>query len=173
VLNVGKSHMYGAELEGSAVLTDALRANFSLGYIKAKFDEYSALNPVTGRIEDFADSRVFQNTPEWNGSVNLTYTHDMGDRGSLSFIPSASYRSSFSMFEVPSILDQDGYWLVDASVVWTSPDDKYRVGLHGRNLTEEEYRIGGYNFPGATFGNSITAYYGPPRTVTLSLEAKF
>jgi iron complex outermembrane receptor protein len=173
VLNVGKSHMYGAELEGSAVLADALRANFSVGYIKAEFDEYQALNPVTGQIEDFADSRVFQNTPEWNGSVNLTYTHEMGDNGSISFIPSASYRSSFSMFEVPSILDQDGYWLVDASVVWTSADDKYRVGLHGKNLTEEEYRIGGYTFPGGTFGNSITAYYGPPRTVTLSLEAKF
>ncbi|MCR5876153.1 TonB-dependent receptor [Phenylobacterium sp. J426] len=173
VLNVGKSHMYGAELEGSAVLTDALRANFSLGYIKAEFDEYQALNPLTGQIEDFADRRVFQNTPEWNGSVNLTYTHDMGDRGRLAFIPSASYRSSFSMFEVPSVLDQDGYWLVDASVVWTSADDRYRIGLHGKNLTEEEYRIGGYNFPGGTFGNSITAYYGPPRTVTLSLEAKF
>jgi iron complex outermembrane receptor protein len=173
VLNVGKSHMYGAEVEGSAVLAEALRANFSLGYIKAEFDEYSALNPVTGKIEDFADSRVFQNTPEWNGSVNLTYTHDLGDHGSIAVIPSASYRSSFNMFEIPSALDQDGYWLVDASVVWTSVDDKYRVGLHGRNLTKEEYRIGGYSFPGGTFGNSITAYYGPPRTVTLSLEAKF
>lgn len=173
VLNVGKSHMYGLEVEGSAVLADSLTANFSLGYIKAEFDEYQAFNPATGQTEDFADSRVFQNTPDWNGSVNLTYTHDLGDNGSIAFIPSASYRSSFNMFEVPSILDQDGYWLVDASVVWTSADDKYRVGLHGRNLTDEEYRIGGYNFPGGLFGNSVTAYYGPPRTVTLSLEAKF
>ncbi len=173
VLNVGESHMYGAELEGSAILADSLVANFSVGYIKAKFDEYRALNPATGLIEDFADSRVFQNTPKWTGAASLTYTHDLGDRGSIAFIPAASYRSSFSMFEVPSILDQDGYWLVDASLVWTSADARYRVGLHGRNLTDEEYRIGGYNFPGGLFGNSVTAYYGPPRTVTLSLEAKF
>ena len=80
------------------------------------------------------------------------------------------------MFEIPSRLDQDSYWLLDASVVWTSKDDRYRVGLHGKNLAAEEYRIGGYNFPqsaGVLFGNSVTAYYGPPRTVTLSLEAKF
>ncbi|MFN4177919.1 TonB-dependent receptor [Phenylobacterium sp.] len=178
VLNVGKSHMYGVELEGVAKLADALTANFSLGYIKAEFDEYRALDltatpPV---VRDFADSRVFQNTPKWNGSVGFTYTHDLGDHGSIAFIPSASYRSSFHMFEVPSILDQDGYWLADASVVWTSADDKYRVGLHGKNLTDERYRVGGYNFPqsaGVLFGNSVTAYYGPPRTVTLSLEAKF
>ncbi|HEY8618308.1 TonB-dependent receptor [Phenylobacterium sp.] len=175
VLNVGRSHMYGVELEGVATITDYLSANFALGYIKAEFDEYRALDltvspPVT---RDFADSRVFQNTPEWTGSVGLTYTRDLGDAGSISFIPTASYRSSFSMFEIPSILDQDSYWLVDASLVWTSANDKYRVGLHGKNLTEEEYRVGGYNFPGALFGNSVTAYYGPPRTVMLSLEAKF
>jgi len=178
VLNVGRSHIYGAELEGVAVFTSNLSANFSLGYTKAEFDEYRALDlsvapPV---VRDFSDSRVFQNTPEWNGSMSLNWRHDLGDHGSIAFIPSASYRSSFHMFEIPSRLDQDSYWLLDASVVWTSKDETYRVGLHGKNLGDEEYRIGGYNFPqtaGVLFGNSVTAYYGPPRTVTLSLEAKF
>jgi iron complex outermembrane receptor protein len=173
VLNVGRSHMYGLELEGVATLTDNLRANFAVGYIKAKFDEYSGLNPATGKTEDFADVRVFQNTPEWTGSFGVTYTHDMGDHGSISFIPTASYRSSINMFEIPSVIDQGSYWLVDASLLWTSADAKYRVGLHGKNLTEEEYRVGGYTFAGGLFGNSINAFYGPPRTVTLSLEAKF
>jgi iron complex outermembrane receptor protein len=178
VANVGQSHIYGAEFEGQATFTSSLFANFSLGYTKAKFDEYRALDltatpPV---IRDFADQRVFQNTPEWNGSVSLTYRHDLGDHGSIAFIPSASYRSSFNMFEIPSILDQSSYWLLDASVVWTSANDRYQVGLHGKNLGGEEYRIGGYNFPqsaGVLFGNSVTAYYGPPRTVTLSVQAKF
>jgi iron complex outermembrane receptor protein len=178
VANVGKSHIYGAEFEGVARFTPDLFANFSLGYTKAEFDEYRALDltstpPV---IRDFADERVFQNTPEWNGSVSLTWRHDLGDNGSIAFIPSASYRSKFNMFEIPSILDQDSYWLLDASIVWTSSDERYRVGLHGKNLGDEEYRVGGYNFPqsaGVLFGNSVTAYYGPPRTVTVSLEAKF
>ncbi len=173
VLNVGESHMSGVELEGAAFFTPDLSANFSLGYIKAEFDEYRALNPLTGQIEDFADSRVFQNTPEWTGAVSFTYRRDLGGLGALAFIPAASYRSSFSMFETPSILDQESYWLYDASLVWTSPDERYRVGLHGKNLADERYRVGGYTFPGGLFANSVTAYYGPPRTVMLSLEAKF
>jgi len=173
VLNVGESHMSGAEVEGVAYLTPDLSANFALGYIKAEFDEYRALNPLTGRVEDFADSRVFQNTPEWTGAFSLTYQRDLGDKGKITFIPSASYRSSFSMFEIPSQLDQGAYWLYDASLVWTSESERYRVGLHGKNLGDETYRIGGYNFPGGLFANSVTAYYGPPQTVTLSLEAKF
>ena len=178
VLNVGKSHIYGAELEGVASFTSNLSANFSLGYTKAEFDQYNALDltrtpPV---VRDFSDVRVFQNTPKWNGSVSLNWRQDLGDKGSITVIPAASYRSTFNMFEIPSILDQSSYWLVDASIVWKSEDEKYTVGLHGRNLTKEEYRIGGYNFPqsaGVLFGNSVTAYYGPPRTVTLSVEAKF
>jgi len=178
VLNVGKSHIYGAEFEGQATFTSSLFANFSLGYTKAEFDEYRALDltstpPV---VRDFADQRVFQNTPKWNGSVSMTYRHDLGDMGSIAFIPSASYRSSFHMFEIPSILDQDSYWLLDASVVWTSADDRYQVGLHGKNLGKEEYRVGGYNFPqsaGVLFGNSVSGFYGPPRTFTLSVQAKF
>lgn len=178
VLNVGRSHIYGAEFEGQANFTESLFANFSLGYTKAEFDEYRALDltrtpPV---VRDFANERVFQNTPKWNGSVSLTYKADLGDNGSIAFIPAASYRSSFNMFEIPSRLDQDSYWLLDASVVWTSADDRYRVGLHGKNLGDEEYRIGGYNFPqsaGVLFGNSVNAYYGPPRTVSLTVEAKF
>ncbi len=178
VLNVGESHMSGFEVEGVAYLTENLSANFAVGYIKAEFDEYRALDltQTPPAIRDFADSRVFQNTPEWTGNFGLTYRHDLGDNGSLTFSPSASYRDAFSMFEIPSSLDQDSYWLVDASVVWTSADERYRVGLHGKNLTDETYRVGGYNFPqtaGVLFGNSVTAFYGPPQTVTLSLEAKF
>lgn len=173
VLNVGESHMSGVEVEGVAFLTPDLSANFALGYIKAEFDEYRALNPLTGRVEDFANSRVFQNTPEWTGAFSLTYQRDMGDKGKISFIPSASYRSAFSMFEVPSRLDQGAYWLYDASLVWSSANDRYKVGLHGKNLGDETYRIGGYNFPGGLFANSVTAYYGPPQAVTLSLEARF
>jgi iron complex outermembrane receptor protein len=178
VLNVGRSHIYGAELEGAANFTADLFANFSLGYTKAEFDSYRALDltAVPPVVRDFADERVFQNTPKWNGSVSLTWRRDLGDYGSIAVIPQASYRSSFHMFEVPSSLDQDSYWLVDASVVWTSPDERYRVGVHGKNLTKEKYRIGGYNFAqstGVLFGNSVDAFYGPPRTFTVSVEAKF
>ena len=77
------------------------------------------------------------------------------------------------MFEFASPLDPQGYALVDASVNWTSDDDRFSLGVHGRNLTNEEYRVGGYNFAGAAFGNSIIGYYGPPRTVTASLQYKF
>ena len=79
------------------------------------------------------------------------------------------------MFEFPNpLIDQnDAYTLVDASVAWTSNDEKLRFQLLGRNLTDEEYKIGGYYFPGALYGNIVNSFYGPPRTVSLSVSYRF
>ena len=65
------------------------------------------------------------------------------------------------------------YTLVDAALVWTSGNQRFQVSAVARNITDSRYRIGGYNFPGALFGNSIIAFYGPPRTFTLSAEVRF
>lgn len=171
--NVGASTMYGAELEGSLWLTDFLTANFAVGYLRAEFEEFIRYNLGTGLYEDISDQVVVQNAPRWSGYLGLTWTGDvMG--GQLAVTPSVSYRGEFSQFEFPNpILDQDGYALVDLSAVWTSPDRRWQLALHGKNLTDEEYRTGGYNFPGPVFGDSISAFYGPPRTWTAALQVRF
>ena len=88
--------------------------------------------------------------------------------------PEVTLRSDYSLFEIPTpALDQDGYALVNASVNWLSDNGRYRLGMALRNLTDERYRVGGYNFPGALFGNSIIGYYGPPRTATATFEVRF
>ncbi|MGZ8363870.1 MAG: TonB-dependent receptor [Caulobacteraceae bacterium] len=188
--NVGSATLWGWEFEGRAHLTDWLSANLALGYISTEFNEYLAFIPgasgaqcspnatvppsPAGCSVDVADQRDIQNTPDWTGSFGLTFSHDLGDHGLITFTPRASYRGDSQMFEAATpLLDQQAYWLFDASVVWTSPDDRYTVGLHGHNLADEEYRVGGYVFPGALLGNSVTGFYGPPRTFTLSVGAKF
>ena len=171
--NVGASTIYGAELEGSLWLSDSFTANFAVGWLEASFDEFIRYNLATGQYEDISDLVVAQNAPEWSGYLGLTWT-GQAFGGGLAITPSVSYRGDFNQFEFPNpLLDQDGYALVDLSVVWTSPDDRWTLGLHGKNLTDEEYRIGGYNFAGATFDNSITAFYGPPRTWTAALQVRF
>ncbi|PTQ09994.1 TonB-dependent receptor [Sphingomonas oleivorans] len=172
--NAGASRIWGLELEGRAVASPELSVSFAYGYTNAKFREFLTLNPATLRVEDLADSRVFQNTPEHNINVSLNYAKDLGGAGTLALTPSLSYRSDYSLFEVPNrVLDQDGYELVDMSIVWTSDDKRFQIGAHGRNLTDKKYRVGGYNFPGALTGNSIIGFYGPPRTFTVTGEVRF
>ncbi|MNS62627.1 Pesticin receptor precursor [compost metagenome] len=182
--NVGSSSIRGWEFEGRLRVSDNLSLNGMLSYTDANFDQFLAYIPTgplnascptqPGCIVDVSDQRDFQNTPEWTGSISATYTHWMANGSSIAFIPSASYRGDYQLFETANpVLDQDAFWMFDASLVWTSADDRLTVGLHGKNLSDEEYRVGGYVFPGALFGDSLIGYYGAPQTVTATVGLKF
>ncbi|MNI14195.1 Pesticin receptor precursor [compost metagenome] len=182
--NVGSSSIRGWEFEGRLRLTDNLTLNGMLSYTDAAFDQFLAFIPTgplnntcptqPGCFVDVSDARDFQNTPEWTGSIGVAYTHWMADGSNLVFLPSASYRADYQLFETANpILDQEAFWMFDASLVWTSADDRLTVGVHGKNLSDEQYRVGGYVFPGALFGDSLIGYYGAPRTVTATVGFKF
>ena len=180
--NAASAEIDGAELEGRVFLTDNFVANFAIGYIDGQFNEYlsntvvanPAPPPATIIVPiDLSNAAALQNTPDLTAALSFTYTVPLAG-GQLAFTPSAAYRGDSQMFEFATpALDQSAYTLYNASVTWTSDNDRWRFGLHGQNLGDEEYRVGGYNFPGALFGNSIIGFYGPPQTWTASVEVRF
>ena len=171
--NVGESSISGAEFEGQLRIADGLTAAASVGYIDAQFDRFNRFDPVSRTNINVANLYVFQNTPKWTANLNATYSTEIAG-GQFSITPSVSYRSSYSQFEqVNAFLDQDSYTLVDLNAQWTAPGGRYKISLAGKNLTDERYKIGGYSFPGATFNNSLIAYYGPPKTFLASLQVNF
>lgn len=172
--NVGRSRIYGWEMEARAVPDRNFQVQAAIGYTNAKFQQFLTLDPATLTIKDFASQRVFQNTPKYTASVSATLGHDLDGIGRFTLTPALSFRSKYSLFEVPNpVLDQKSYQLVDVSIVWTSEDKRFSISGHGRNLFDRKYRVGGYNFPGALTGNSIIGFYGPPRTFTVTGEVRF
>jgi iron complex outermembrane receptor protein len=168
--NAGKAKIRGFEFETVANLTRDFTIAGMYSYIDADYKEYI----VAGA--NVADQRAFQNTPR--NSANLRANYDivlpiMGNNGKISLIASASYKGATNQFETKSIIDQESYKLYDASILWTRADGKIRAGIHGKNLSDERYKTGGYLFP--TLGNegTLTAFYGNPRTVSATLEYRF
>ena len=193
--NAGAADFFGVELEGRAILAenagvdgDTVIADFSVGWIDADYDEFitAVTDPVTGAtsLQDVSDQRVIQNTPEWSTNLRLSYNRPaelFGTGGTLTLLGSWSYKSLTHQFEVPNqFLDQPEYSLFDASIVWISDDGRYEVGLHGKNLTDKEYQVAGYNFATADGSASTlglegiaSAFFGPPRTVTATVGIRF
>ena len=168
--NAGKAKIKGFELEANARVTDNFTLSGMYSWIDAEYTRFI----VAG--VDQSTNRVFQNTPK--NSANLRAAYDipmpiMGRTGRLTLSGNASYKDDTNQFETTSLLDQAAYTLWDASVVWTSANNKIRAGLHGKNLGDKEYKTGGYLFP--TLGNEgvLTAFYGNPRTVSATLEYRF
>jgi iron complex outermembrane receptor protein len=185
--NAGASTLYGVEFEANAKLTGNLSANVAVGYIHAKYDTFSrfvpggAPNPVNptqtipagGQTVNVADLYGFQNTPQWTANASLTWRGDVAG-GQLTVTPMVSYRDDYQQFEQPlPLLDQKAFTLVDLTASWAPEGGRYKISVAGKNLTDERYRTGGYNFGVATYNNSVIGFYGPPRTYSASIEVKF
>ncbi|MFC3034864.1 TonB-dependent receptor [Pseudoalteromonas fenneropenaei] len=185
--NIGKSSANGAELELTYIASEALSFDVALGYIDSDFEEVLDTNPTTGEIFDKSDRFSIANTPELTVNLGASYRiySEFGD-----FVVNASYyhRGDYVLFEEDSLLDQDSYALVNLSINWFSQDGRWRVGLHGKNLTDEEYMIGGYQFvtpdptapndpskytPGLGGDNTLVGYFGGPRTISLTVGYRF
>jgi iron complex outermembrane receptor protein len=198
VTNAGKARFQGFEAEANARLGEDLMADGdqlslagSLGYIDAKFREYITQVAGVGPV-DVADFRQVQNTPKWTASGTLSYERPIGP-GELNLSSTLSYRSKTYQFEIPNpFIDQDGFALLDASIVYRADGDRWSIGLHGKNLLDKEYKTSGYTFlaanptTGALLTNAqgqfisalgregtLTAFYGNPRQVFVSLGYKF
>ncbi|MCB2080589.1 MAG: TonB-dependent receptor, partial [Novosphingobium sp.] len=197
VSNAGKARFKGVELETNARLGRDMMAsgdklNFigSLGFIDAKFREY--ISNIGNQPTDVAQYRKVQNTPKWTASGAINYTAPVGD-GSINLLTSVSYRSRTTQFEIPNpYIDQSGYALFDASLTYTGADDRWSIGVHGKNLANKKYKTSGYTFiaadpltgtpvlganglPVSALGKdgTLTAFYGNPRQVFVTGTIKF
>jgi iron complex outermembrane receptor protein len=187
--NAGKAKIDGLELEAVAYLTNQLSLSAMYSHIDAKYKQWLVSNATGTGLVDIAGSTEFQNTPKNAANISLNYDWPLavaGRAGTLSLSNSVAYKSKVYQTEVarptgvPTLdvtipgnlmLAQGGYGLWDAGLVWTSTDRKLQVGLHGRNLLDKRYRVAGYNF--STFFNSVTTFYGDPRTVLATVDVKF
>jgi iron complex outermembrane receptor protein len=88
--------------------------------------------------------------------------------GSIFVNGGISYKDDMYQFEIPNpLLDTEAYTLVDLSIGWYGDDGKYSLMLHGRNLTDEEYKVASYDFPTLGLEGVQSAFYGDPLTVAL------
>ncbi len=184
--NAASADVNGAEFEGNALVGrdfagDGSRfsINWSLGVLDAEFNTF-----IDAFGNDVADQRVFQNTPDITAHMGF----DLGlpvASGVVDFLGSVSLRSDASQFEVPNrFLDQDGFALVDASIVYTDDSDRFSIGVHGKNLFDKRYIVAGYNFvagdgqttpftPTLGLEGTLTGFYGDPRRFFVTGEVRF
>ena len=184
--NAASADINGIEFEGNALVGrdfvgagSRFSVNWSLGYLDADFNEF--IDPFGN---DVADERAFQNTPDLTLHAGFALGMPIAN-GVVDLLGGISLRSDASQFETPNrFLDQDGFALVDASVVYTDDSERFAIGVHGKNLFDKRYIVSGYNFVAGDGINTplrstlglegvLTAFYGDPRRVFVTGEIKF
>ncbi|KXJ61962.1 MAG: ligand-gated channel protein [Alteromonas sp. Nap_26] len=170
--NAAATAAKGAELEVTWVATDNLQFDVAYGYIDFEIKKNNAIPPLIG----------LASTPENTLNVNANYLLETSF-GDISFNANYYYRDDYLLFETSDLIQQDAYGMVNLSARWESLEGDWYAGIHVKNLTDEEYLVGGYDFVtrdndgnyGAGLGGDTTliGYYGDPRTVHVTVGYRF
>ncbi|MFQ6005839.1 MAG: TonB-dependent receptor [Woeseia sp.] len=117
----------GIEWESSWAVSDAFYVHATLGYIDVDVNDPEAVAPLT---------------PDLTVSLSPEYTFQTGGGGSVTLRADWSFRDD--MFGEPSA-DPGRFTaigsrsLINFDFSYESPDEKWTVGLYGRNITDERY----------------------------------
>lgn len=146
----------GLELEVTALPTENLMFYLSSGYLDSEWKNVPPEHPASSR----PDAQLKQ-VPEFHYKLGGSYTASLA-AGSLTF--GANYLWSEEIprdiQNAPSVTTPR-YNTLDAFAAFTTYDDKWRLTLGGRNLTDEEYWTMGVN--------SLSRWYAPEATWSLEL----
>lgn len=179
--NAGEATSQGVEGELRFQINDNWEMGGSFSILDAEYDVFTTA-PCTadqakgkkpgcvGGTQDLSGESL-QFAPDYEGNIYASYSHgfnngwQMGARAGLSFSD-----EFYADLDLDPHLLQDSTTKVNASLVFTSPDDRTEIALIGRNLTEEKVISFGTDTP------LIPAYFAglePPRDITLRATYRF
>ena len=173
--NAAEATITGIEVESSLMLTDNLTADFTFGYLDAKYDEFPGIDADRNGVyepsidDPAAEDLEFERVPEFEYTLGLQHRYPMGDSAELSSRLSYQWRDEHFVdtLNSPSIA-VDSYGLLDASITYDRFVDGWSLSVFGRNLTDEEFHD--FGFDG---GTHRAVWGGIPRTYGVEVTARF
>lgn len=168
LLNAPEAKIDGLELEGRFQLNSRLRVNLGLSLLRPRITDFAnasvALprptlpasgpvpgvtycaagvqapcgnytNPVTAPVDVSGNDLI--RAPRFTMNIGVNYTVPLGD-GSLAFDANA-FASGKYFFDLTNRVKQRAYEVVNGSITYNAPDDRWKFSLFGQNLTNSYY----------------------------------
>ncbi|MFT4775826.1 MAG: iron complex outermembrane receptor protein [Oleispira sp.] len=135
--NAGKGFSYGLEWEMNWAVLQGLNLNTSLGLLKTEITEHKNLDPDAFNLE----GRDAAHAPDYTYSASINYALtqfvavQLGVEGKDEFFYSEGHD-----------FKSKSYQLVNARLAYQY--DNYEIALYGKNITDEEYGVRGFDFGG-------------------------
>ncbi len=168
ISNAASSHIYGADVELTALVTPWLKLEANTSFLHARFQRFvtaDALDP-TGPLRDLSGNRLIR-SPDFVGNFAADITLPLGNGAKFNLRGELSYSDDyyFTVFNREPAR-QPSYTMINVFLNFTTADDKWKIGLFGRNLTDEAVLASAFESP------KVGSYLAP-RTYGLSVMRKF
>ncbi len=174
--NAGDADIKGVELDGTWIIGHG----FSLAATGAFLDAYytflaPGINAGQSCVQPFeaciTTASLLPKTPRWKYSVSPTYKTGLPNGGSLRLGLDFTHISEMANDSInTSLLMRPVSNLLNASLTYASPDDKYELVFGGTNITDDRFLTTGNQ---DTTASIIYGTYNPPAEWYVTGRVKF
>ena len=179
--NAAEARTEGVAASFNWLATDHLSFNGNVGYNRARYQDfrnapcYAGQTAALGCIaatQDLSGTALVR-APDTTFSIGADYKANFTSGWVADFSIDGAHSSSYQTHtdNHPGGM-QDGYWRLNAAVHVMPEDERFRLSLIGRNLTDEYYMITSSSAPGGTPTQFIGSF-NRPREVVLQAEYQF
>jgi iron complex outermembrane receptor protein len=171
IVNGTSARVYGADFEGSAILTDWARFNFGGLLLHSRYD--SDVDAVGYGFLLTAGKRL-AGAPNWTFNLGPTIKFPFVTQGTLELNVNAAFSSGY-YFDAQNIVgtggafDAKSYATLDFNLGYTFPNGRWRVSVWGSNAFNTQYYDGG--LVAGQIDKLVIA--APPSQFGVTLLAKF
>lgn len=179
LLNIAKSTYDGVDVDFNLAPAKGLTINGGFEYLDARYKDYPGASCITFGTGTASGVTIglpvtktcnlagFQvpNAPKFSGAIGFIYAVETG-AGKFSFSTNDRFNVSYPMTPFNEIR-QASHHIVDASLLWTSPDSSYDINLWARNIGGE------YTYLTAQAGRDLIVSPGAPRTYGVTAGVHF
>lgn len=168
VVNAGKSELKGAETQVNWRPTSSDGVDFSLNYLDAFFKTFAVANGASNL--SLAGKRLIQ-SPKWSVAGGYEHVFDLESGGKITPRIQFQYRTaSYLTFYNRSNDRQAPYSLVDTTLTYTAPEERWSVQAFVRNIGDKVVLTAADQ--GGPYG-SMRYQFGAPRTFGVRMQADF
>jgi outer membrane receptor protein involved in Fe transport len=174
VYNGAKARIWGLDADLTAALSRYFDVSAGVSWIDSKFSEFPngiGVVPVdSGGYSEVIDQDYSGNRTAGSPKYSATLTGDFRyptSTGTWGTTATYYYNNGYFL-SVDNVFRQPAYNMINLSVRWTSPDEKYAASLWGQNLLNEQILSSKF-----VAGSNALESYQSPRTFGATLEVKF
>lgn len=175
--NAAESVSKGLEADFRWQASDQLMVSGYYSYLDSYFSDYSdgpcpAAQIAQGITGCDLTDRTTPFAPETTMGVSFDYTHPINESMQVLTGLSFSYSSDYFVnFDLDETSHQQSFTKIDANIRLVGDNERWELGLIGKNLTDEKVYVYGLDMPLLNGGSVV--YLGQPRTVAVRGTYRF
>ena len=164
--NGGEAEIEGFEIDALWRVTDNFTLNFAAGWLDTAYTEL-------GKAELITLGTPFPFAPETSYTIGGQWDLDLSSSGSITSRLDYGWIDDFQTHTDGRFQEStganDAYGLLSGRITYTTPDGNWDVAIHGTNLTNQFYRMGGFS---AVLGGLDMGVVGRPREIGITARLR-